>query len=226
MLADVGLAAAVLTRMPPGVMVTTVSTSLDHLAPAPQDGSLIAVCRAGPCGESDMHHAVGEIRDANGMLHARATGWLLLGNAPVAAQAAPAFPQEPRGSHVLDLLQASEETEADHVAVRFLVRPSLSNLMGVLHGGIGAIACEALAEMALGPGSRLLNSSFAYLRPVREGTIATVTTEMVRRGRRTAVLRARLLTGTGATSLQVCVVAEVTPPCEQSKSARPGWSSD
>lgn len=210
MLADVGLATAALTRLPADVVATTLSTTIDHVGTAPSTGELVAVCQAESYAGGPLLHAVGTVCGDDGRVLARISGWLVLTATQVPVAPAHELSTEWRGQHLLDLLEAQLlEQGPDRVVLRFAAREQLSNLVGTLHGGVGAMACEAAAQMCLGTHGHLLTSTLAYLRPVPETATVTVVAEVLRRGRRTALVRSRLTDAAGVPALEATVVAGV-----------------
>jgi acyl-coenzyme A thioesterase PaaI-like protein len=85
-------------------------------------------------------------------------------------------------------------------------RDALSNALGTLHGGVGALASQLAAEAALAGGLRPLTSRFTYLRPTpRDGSVTVVAT-VVRQGRRTGAAYASVTAGDGRVVLSASLV--------------------
>src|SRR5690606_7899325 len=113
-------------------------------------------------------HAHGQIHASDGRLVASMSGWFLPNHTDLDSARPPAdAAREPAAAHLLDLLGAPPPAPRGEGAVGFplSVRPALTNIVSTLHGGIGALTAVLVAEAALGPGARLLTSSYAYLRP-------------------------------------------------------------
>ena len=211
MVADVGMATSVVASLPEPRAVTTISMTIDHLAPPPASGSLVATCRARDFAGGEPQHAAGEVRDEEGRLVAAVSGWFLPGELERPGTRPP-LPRERSAGDLTALLgvDASALT-ADRVGFPLAVRDALANSGGVLHGGIGAIGCVLAAEAALGPGTVLLTSSYAYLRPAPGRAVMGVSAEVLRRGRRTASAQALLTAPDGRTALRVDITAGVRP---------------
>ena len=211
MLADFGLVTAIVGSLPrPGAAIT-ISMTVDHLAPTPPSGVLVATCRAQPYADGGPQHAHGQIRDGDGRLVASMSGWFLPNHADLRAPAPPAgMVAEPAAAHLLDLLGVPQPAARDGDGVGFplAVRHALTNVVGTLHGGAGAISALLAAEAALGPGARLLSSTYAYLRPAPAGSVVDVTARVHRKGRRTASVRSALTAHDGREALRVEVVAQ------------------
>lgn len=203
LLADIGLTTSVVASLPHALAVTTISMTVDHLAPVPAEGVLVAVCRASDYDGGRPQHAVGEVLDASGRRVAAVSGWFLPSVVQAHASAKVGLVQEPPAHHLVDLLQAEELPDG---SLRVVAREALSNIAGTLHGGVGALACELAAERVLGPEARLLSASFGYLRPTPRGGAVTVQSDVVRRGRRTGTAHATLVGADGRVALSATVV--------------------
>ena len=191
LVADFGLTTSVISSLPDLRGVTTVSMTVDHVAPPPVSGALVASCTAAPYADGAPQTATGDVHDQDGRHVARVSGWFLPAPAEQLSADRVGLVHEPAARDLPELLQASYATSFDLVA-----RDALSNALGSLHGGIGALACSLVTEAAL-PGMRLLTSAFAYLRPTpREGSV-TVTGAVVRQGRRTGAADATVVDGDG-----------------------------
>jgi uncharacterized protein (TIGR00369 family) len=189
MLADFGLASSVIASLPDLRGVTTVSFTVEHLAPPPADGALVATCTATPYDGGRPQHSRGEVRDDGGRLVAHVAGWLMPTPAEPSGVERRGLVEEPPSAHLLDLLGVD-----DPAGFALVARDALSNAIGSLHGGVGALACSLAAQAVL-PGLRPLTSSFAFLRPTpREGSV-TVTGTVVRQGRRTGAATAQVVDG-------------------------------
>jgi acyl-coenzyme A thioesterase PaaI-like protein len=204
MLADVGLTTSVVASLPHALAVTTVSMTVDHLAAPAAEGSLVAVCRAGPYAEGRPQHAVGELHDGSGQQVAAVSGWFLPSVVQAHATVRTGLVVEPPADDLLGLLGAVDEVPGGGFTL--LAREALGNVAGTLHGGIGAMACEVAAERCLGQGAGLLTSSFAYLRPTPRGGTVAVRADVVRRGRRTGTAQASLVGADGRVALAATVV--------------------
>lgn len=204
LLADFGLTTSVISSLPDLRGVTTISMTVDHLALPPRIGALVTSCTAAPYLDGGPQHAAGTIADDSGRAVARVSGWFLPTPAESVSAERVGLVEEPDAAHLLDLLQTTAGAEFDLVA-----RDALSNAIGSLHGGVGALACSLAAEQAL-PGMRPLTSTFAYLRPTpRDGSV-TVRGSVVRQGRRTGAAEAALLDGDGRVLLSARVVTGST----------------
>lgn len=202
LLADFGLTSSVIASLPDLRGVTTVSMTVDHLSPPPAGGALFAECRASPYDQGRPQHATGVLYEEGGRHLAAASGWFL--PAPAEAQSADraSLVEESPADHLLDLLGIGPGPSFELVA-----RDALSNALGSLHGGIGALASQLAAEAALGPTVRPLTSAFSYLRPTpRDGSV-TMTGSVVRQGRRTGLSSATVVGPGGTLVLQASLVA-------------------
>lgn len=186
MLADFGLAACVISTLPDLRGVTTVSLTVDHLALPPRSGALVISCRAAPYADGGLQNARAEVRDDRGELVAHVSGWLMPTPAEPSGMERVGLVTEPPAAHVVDLLQVPYAPQFELVA-----RDALSNAIGSLHGGVGALACSLAVQAAL-PGMRPLTTSLAFLRPTpKEGSVA-VAAQVVRQGRRTGAVDASI----------------------------------
>ena len=181
MLADFGLASCVISSLPDLRGVATIALTVDHHALPPPSGALVATCTSTPYAGGEPQHAAGVVHDEAGGLVASLAGWLMPTPAEPAGMERIGVPDEPAAADVCDLLQVPY---AD--SVELIARDALSNAIGSLHGGIGALAVSLAAEAAL-DGMRPLSTAVRFLRPMpREGSVA-VRAAVVRRGRRTGV---------------------------------------
>lgn len=206
LLADFGLTTSVISSLPDLRGVTTVSMTVDHLALPPVSGSLVARCTAQPHDDDRPQHATGTLHDDAGRQVAAVSGWFLAAPAEAVSAARVGLVEEPPADHLLDLLQA-----AGGPSFSLHVRDALSNALGTLHGGIGALATSLAAHAALSRDAasplRPLTSTFAYLRPTpRDGSV-TVRGTVVRQGRRTGVASASLVGPDGRMVLSASLVA-------------------
>jgi acyl-coenzyme A thioesterase PaaI-like protein len=204
LVSDIGLTTSVVASLPHPLAVTTVSMTVDHLAPVPAEGRLVATCRAAAYDGGRPQHAVGEVHDGQGRQVAAVSGWFLPSVVQAHATERVGVVVEPAAQDLLDLLQAREHPDG---TLRILAREALSNIAGTLHGGIGALACEVAAERSLGPDARLLSTAFGYLRPTPRGGAVTVGAHVVRRGRRTGTAAASLVAADGRVALAATAVA-------------------
>ena len=205
LLADFGLTTAVIASLPDLRGVQTVSMTVDHFDLPASSGALVARCTAAPYDGGGPQHAAGTLHDEQGRTVATASGWLLAAPAPAEHAERVGLVSEPAAAHLLDLLGVGPDA-----AVVLHARDALSNALGTLHGGVGALASQLAAETALAgaaPGLRPLTSSFAYLRPTpRDGSV-TVTGTVVRAGRRTGAAAASVQGPDGRVVLQCSLVA-------------------
>ena len=205
LVADFGLTTSVISSLPDLRGVTTISMTVDSLALPPRAGALVTRCTAAPYVDGGPQHAAGTISDDTGRLVAQVSGWFLPTPAESVSAERVGLVQEPAASDLLDLLRVPAADGFELVA-----RDALSNALGSLHGGVGALACSLVAEHAL-PGMRSLTSTFAYLRPTpRDGSV-TVRGSVVRQGRRTGAAEASLVDPDGRLLLTARVVTGPTP---------------
>jgi uncharacterized protein (TIGR00369 family) len=201
MLADFGLASSVIASLPDLRGVATVSFTVDHLALPPTEGALLVTCTASPYDEGRPQHSRGEVRSCAGELVAVLSGWLMPTPAEASGAQRVGLVTEPQAAHLLDLLDVPAAP-----TFSLLARDALSNAIGSLHGGIGALACSLAAEAAL-PGLRPRTTSFAFLRPTpREGSVS-VDAAVLRQGRRTGVADAAVTDAEGRLLVSARVVA-------------------
>ncbi len=180
LLADFALTTSVIASLPDLRGVTTVALTVDHLALPPTSGSLVSRCTATAYAGEGPQHAAGALHDEAGRQVAAVSGWFLAAPAEAASAERVGLVREPAAAHLLDLLAVPAGPRFELGA-----RDALSNALGTLHGGIGAVAAQLAAEAALGGELRPLTSAFAFLRPTpRDGTV-TVDGAVVRSGRRT-----------------------------------------
>ncbi len=191
LLADFGLTTSVISTLPDLRGVTTVTMTVDHLSAPPATGALVSRCTAQPYADGQPQHAVGTVHDDAGGLVAQVSGWFLPTPADDVSADRVGLVEEPPAAHLDELLQTTVGPAFDLHA-----RDALSNAIGSLHGGIGALACSLSTE-ALLPGTRPLSLSLSFLRPTpREGTV-TVTGSVVRAGRRTGTADASVVGADG-----------------------------
>jgi acyl-coenzyme A thioesterase PaaI-like protein len=154
-----------------------------------------------PYEQGRPQHARGEVRDDGGRLVAHVSGWLMPTPAEASGAQRVGLVSEPPAAHLLDLLGA-----ASPASFALTARDALSNAIGSLHGGVGALACSLAAEAVL-PELRPLTSSFAFLRPTpREGSVA-VRGEVVRQGRRTGASTAQVVDADGRLLVSAALLA-------------------
>ena len=202
LLADMGLTTSVIASLPDLRGVTTISMTVDHHALPPTDGALVSTCTAGAYADGRPQHAAGLVHDDAGRLVATVSGWFLAAPAEAVAAERVGLVTEPPAAHLLDLLGMDEGPGVELVA-----REALSNALGSLHGGVGALASQLAAGSELTPGSAPLTSSFAYLRPTTRGGAVRVVGELVRQGRRTGVAGASLVDADGRVLVRASLVA-------------------
>jgi acyl-coenzyme A thioesterase PaaI-like protein len=201
MLCDLGLASSVIASLPDLRGVATVSFGVDHLALPPVTGALVVTCTATPYDGGRPQHASGQVHDDAGRLVAQLSGWLMPTPAEPSGVERVGLVHEPAAEDLLDLLGVPAGQ-----AFSLTARDALSNAIGSLHGGVGAMACSLAAEAAL-PGMRPLTSSFAFLRPTPpEGSVEVCGTA-VRRGRRTGAASATVTDNAGRLLVQAHLVA-------------------
>lgn len=206
LLADIGLTTAVVASLPHALAVTTVSMTVDHLAPTPTQGSLVVVSSAAAYEDGRPQHATGVVHDGTGHQVAAVSGWFV--PALVQAHASERFGlvRETAAADLLDLLGVTD-LAAGGSAFGLVAREALSNVAGTLHGGIGALVCDVAAEAAFSPDGRLLTSAFSYLRPTPRGGAVAVRADVVRRGRRTGTAQCSVVGADGRLALRATVVA-------------------
>jgi uncharacterized protein (TIGR00369 family) len=205
LVADIGLTTAVVASLPHALAVTTVSMTVDHLAPTPRTGSLIAVCTAAAYQDGRPQHAHGVVSDGLGQQVAAVSGWFLPAVVQAHAAERVGLVSEPPSAHLHDLLGLTDLEVTGSFG--FVAREALSNIAGTLHGGVGALACDTAAQAAFAPEGRLLTSAFSYLRPTPRGGAVSVRADVVRRGRRTATAQSAVVGADGRLALQATVVA-------------------
>lgn len=208
LLADVGLTTSVVATLPAPQTVTTIGMTVDHLAPTAAGGTLTCVCRAQPYAGGGPQHCAGEVRDGDRLV-AEVSGWFLPSGVPGELGGTDRPPELP-ARDLDDLLRLTVASTDDGALVLHLhPRPSLTNMAGTLHGGVGALACSYAAQVLLGEGARLLTSSYSYLRPTPPGEQVELRASLVRRGRRTATVAVELGPAGGRTALRATVDAAV-----------------
>jgi acyl-coenzyme A thioesterase PaaI-like protein len=201
LLADFALTTSVIASLPDLRGVTTVALTVDHLALPPTSGSLVSRCTATAYEGDRPQHAAGALFDDTGRQVAAVSGWFLAAPAEAASAERVGLVQEPAADHLPGLLGVPTGPRFELAA-----RDALSNALGTLHGGIGALAAQLAAELALDTDLRPLLSTFAYLRPTpRDGTV-TVEGTVVRSGRRTGAASATVTGPDGRTVLTSSLV--------------------
>lgn len=191
LLADFGMTTSVMSTLPDLRGVTTVAMTVDHLLPPPTTGLLVSRCTAQPFDDGQPQHCSGTLHDEAGRLVAQVSGWFLPTPSASVSLDRVGLVEEPPAAHLDELLQTGVGPSFDLHA-----RDALSNAIGSLHGGIGALACSLAAEAAL-PGRRPLSLALSFLRPTpRDGTV-TVTGSVVRAGRRTGTVDAAVVDADG-----------------------------
>lgn len=204
--ADFGLTTAVVASLPDLRGVTTVSMVVDHLALPPASGSLTVRCRAAPFAEGRPQHCSGAIHDDAGRPIALASGWFLATTTSAdEVDRVGLVHEDPAPDGVLGLLGIQPGPQFDLQA-----RDAVSNALGTLHGGVGALACTLAAEQVLDAGMRALSTCFAFLRPTPRGGGVHVRAEVVRAGRRTASATTAMTGPQGRLLLQAHVTAART----------------
>ncbi len=201
LLADFALTTAVIASLPDLRGVTTVALTVEHLALPPTSGSLVSRCTASAYDGDRPQSCAGTLHDDTGRPVAAVSGWFLAAPAETVSAERVGLVSEPAAAHLLDLL-------AVPAGPRFALsaRDALSNALGTLHGGVGALAAQLAAETALATGLRPLTSTFAFLRPTpRHGTV-TVEGTVVRSGRRTGAAAATVTAPDGRAVLTAGLV--------------------
>lgn len=201
MLADFGLASSVIASLPDLRGVATISFTVDHLGLPPVSGALLVTCTATPYDDGRPQHSRGEVRSADGELVAVVSGWLMPTPAEAAGAQRVGLVTEPAAADLLELLGVPAAP-----AFSLTAREALSNAIGSLHGGIGALACSLAAEYAL-PGLRPLTTSIAFLRPTPQEGSVQVAASVVRQGRRTGAAVSEVTVGEGKVLASARVVA-------------------
>lgn len=200
--ADFGLTTSVIASLPDLRGVTTVAMTVDHLAAAPTSGALLTCCTASPYDGGGPQHAAGTLTDEAGRPVAAVSGWFLAAAAESVHVERVGRVVEPPAADLRDLLRVPGGPRFDLHA-----RDALSNALGTLHGGVGALASQLAGEAALSGELRPLSSRFSYLRPTpRDGSV-TVAATVVRQGRRTGVATAAVTGGDGRLVLTAEIVA-------------------
>jgi acyl-coenzyme A thioesterase PaaI-like protein len=206
MLADFGLATAVISSLPDLRGATTVALTVDHLGVPPPTGALVATCTATPYAGGAPQHASGEVQDDTGRLLARLSGWLMATPAEPAGMERVGRVEEPTAAHLLDLLRvpAGSSFELGRPG-----RPEQRHRQPARRNR--ALACSLAAEAAL-PEQRPLTAGFTFLRPTpREGSVA-VRADVLRQGRRTGVVQVTVVGGDGRHLVQAQVVTGSPAP--------------
>ena len=202
LLADMGLTTAVVSSLPDLRGVTTISMTVDHHTRPPAAGVLVATCTAAAYAEGRPQHASGALHDGSGRLVATVSGWFLATPAEAVAADRIGLVTEPPARDLVDLLATTGGPDFPLVA-----RDALSNALGSLHGGIGALATHLAAAAALDPELAPLTSAFSYLRPTpRDGTVRA-SGKAVRQGRRTAMATSSLTAAGGRELVTATLVA-------------------
>jgi acyl-coenzyme A thioesterase PaaI-like protein len=204
--ADFGLTTSVISSLPDLRGVTTVSMTVDHLGLPPVSGALVSRCTAQPYADGGPQHATGALHDEAGRQVAAMSGWFLAAPAEPTSAERVGLVHEPPAAHLLDLLEVE-----DAPTFTLRARDALSNALGTLHGGVGAMAGLLAAQAALAVEGaatlRPLTASFAYLRPTpRDGSV-TVSGTVVRAGRRTGASSATVTDAQARVVLQAAVIA-------------------
>lgn len=205
LLADIGLTTSVVASLPDLRGVTTISMTVDHLGLMPTAGHARVTCLAGDYVDGRPQHATGVVTDDGGREVARVSGWFLPTPAEGLSAERVGLVQEVPAADLLGLLQVDPGPSFTLVA-----RNALSNALGSLHGGIGALASQLAAEAALAGTVRPLTTTFAFLRPTPRDATVTVTGSAVRQGRRTASATSNVAGPDGRLVLQCSLVAATT----------------
>lgn len=206
MLCDFGLTSSVVASLPDLRGVTTISLTVDHHRLPPTTGALVVTCQAQPfdaaAEDEAPQHCAGQVRDEDGALVATTSGWFLATAAPAAERDRQGVVTEPPATDLHALLDVP-------AAASFTVhaRDALSNALGTLHGGIGALASVLAAQHLLPDGMQPLTTSSAFLRPTPRHGNVQVRGELVRAGRRTATAAATIRDDAGRLLVQTTVVA-------------------
>ena len=135
LLADFALTTSVIASLPDLRGVTTVALTVDHLALPPTSGSLVSRCTATAYADGRPQHAAGALHDDAGRQVAAVSGWFLAAPAEAASAERVGLAHEPPAAHLLALLGVPGGP-----GFALGARDALSNALGTLHGGIGALA--------------------------------------------------------------------------------------
>lgn len=202
LLADMALTTSVIASLPNLRGVATISMTVDHHGVPPRRGALLSTATAEPYADGRPQHASGVVRDEDSRLVATVSGWFLAAPADAVAVERVGLVREPPAAHLHDLLNVPAGP-----TFTLQARDALSNALGSLHGGIGALAAQLAAAAALPPGWLPLTTTFAYLRPTpREGAVRVAGT-VVRQGRRTALARSSISDADDRTLVTATLVA-------------------
>ena len=216
LLADIGLTTSVVASLPDLRGVTTISMTVDHLDLPPTSGHATVTCHAGAYEDGQPQHATGVVTAEDGHEVARVSGWFLPTPAEGLSTERVGLVREAPAADLRELLQIEPGPSFSLVA-----RNALSNALGSLHGGVGALASQLAAESALEGPVRPLTSTFAFLRPTPRDATVTVTGSAVRQGRRTASATSAVAGPDGRLVLQCSLVAAVPPVRAVDRPSRP-----
>ena len=196
LLADIGLTTSVIASLPDLRGVTTIAMTVDHHGLPPVSGALLSTCTARP------YAASGAVHDEDGRLVATVSGWFLAAPADAVAAGRVGLVTEPSAAHLLDLLQVPAGP-----MFTLHVRDALSNALGSLHGGVGALAAQLVAAAALGADWLPMATTFTYLRPTPRDGAVRVVGSVVRQGRRTALATSSITDASNRTLVTATLVA-------------------
>lgn len=202
LLADMSLSSSVVASLPDLRGVATAVLAIDHLGLPPVTGALLATGMAAPYRDGAPSHCTGTVRSQDGTVVATASGWFLASPAPPGERERTGLVLEPAAPSLLALLDVSGGNQ-----FRLHVREALSNALGTLHGGVGALAAALAAGACVPAGMRPVSSRFTFLRPSPRHGSVTVTGRSVRQGRRTAVAEAELSADDGTVVLTASLLA-------------------
>jgi acyl-coenzyme A thioesterase PaaI-like protein len=155
--------------------------------------------------------AEGTIRDDAGVVIAHATmGAAIIQGEPIrsAEDRRDRPPQSHGDGTVRDLLSMDVSSSSSDAAVaRFTAAPSLANVHGGLHGGVGVLMGQRTCDLLMDGNARLVALRAAFARPVpADGTTVTWNAECLHRGRRTAHCRAELSDRSGRLAVSLDAV--------------------
>ena len=202
LLADMGLTTSVIASLPDLRGVTTISMTVDHHGLPPESGTLLSTCTAHPYADGRPQHASGSVHDEDGRLVATVSGWFLAAPADAVAADRVGLVTEPPAAHLLDLLKVPAGPDFTLHA-----RDALSNALGSLHGGVGALSAQLAAAAALDPDWRPLSATFTFLRPTPRDGAVRVAGSVVRQGRRTALATSSISDASDRTLVTAALVA-------------------
>jgi uncharacterized protein (TIGR00369 family) len=192
-LLDVVLGVPLIAARPPGHWGVTTSMSVEFCAPLPDADSILSasghtVFRTAAGGVSH-----GSVLAANGDTVAIGSLQLrFVPRVPTPDRRAAAMPGTDAERPILDLLDAAAHRADSGVELHLRTGPNVTNPLGNLHGGIALCLSEIAASIAVRSDTHPLEPArldIAYIRPGPSRGVARFTTEVVYRGRTSAVVR-------------------------------------